>query len=176
MADAKRKIELRSATLGDVNTLCQLGRDAFAESYGPFNTPEDLAAHIEQTYAPKLIRTHLEDDSQTYLLAQVDGAAAGFGLLSSGPSPEAVLASKPFKVQQLYVLRSYQRLRLGSKLIEALATLAVGKGGDVIWLTVWEHADWARKFYQRCEFEAVGKVEFKLGSSDQTDILMARTL
>ena len=46
----------------------------------------------------------------------------------------------------------------------------------VLWLTVWERADWARRFYLRCGFKEVGVTYFKLGSSDQTDILMAKTV
>ena len=176
MTIANGKLEIRIATSDDINTLSLLGRDTFTESYGPFNTPLDLARHIEQTYSPAVIRETLEDDSQAYLIAQVDHAPAGFGLLRSGPFPDAILAKKPFKLQQLYVLKVYQRLQLGSRLIDALVELAVGMGGDVIWLTVWERADWACRFYQRVGFQAVGKVDFRLGSSNQTDILMTKTL
>ena len=176
MSDTKPIIEIRKAGTQDINTLLRLGRDAFSETYGPFNTVQDLASHIEQTYSPDVILNNLHDESQTYLMALVDGTAAGFGLLQSGPCPNGVAANKAFKVHQLYVLQAYQRLRLGSRLIAALEELALASGGDVIWLSVWERADWARRFYLRCGFEVAGKIEFKLGSSDQTDILMTLSL
>ena len=176
MAIANGKVEIRTATSGDIDTLSLLGRATFAETYGPFNTPLDLARHLGQTYSPAVIRENFEDDSQAYLIAQVDRAPAGFGLLRSGPFPDAILGKSPFKLQQLYVLKTYQGLQLGSRLVEALVELAISKGGDVIWLTVWERADWACRFYQRVGFEAVGKVDFRLGSSNQTDILMTKTL
>jgi ribosomal protein S18 acetylase RimI-like enzyme len=176
MSQISQTICIRAASSSDVSRLSQLGRESFAETYRPYNTATDLAAHLASTYSLEMIGSNIEDPGQDYLIALVDGVAAGFGLLRSGPCPDGLNARMAFEVHQLYVLRKYQRLRLGTRLVDALTDLAKERGGDALWLSVWERADWARRFYERYGFESFGQVGFKLGSSDQADILMHKNL
>ena len=47
-------------------------------------------------------------------------------------------------------------------------------GHRTIWLGVWERNARAISFYERWVFEKVGDHVFRLGSDDQTDLIMAR--
>jgi diamine N-acetyltransferase len=53
---------------------------------------------------------------------------------------------------------------------------ARSRGGDVVWLGVWEKNDRAIQFYQRKGFTVAGITTFQLGADLQHDLLMQRKL
>ncbi len=53
---------------------------------------------------------------------------------------------------------------------------ARGRGGDVLWLGVWQKNARAIAFYHKWEFEIVGTQTFQLGNDPQSDFVMRRSL
>ena len=80
------------------------------------------------------------------------------------------------EIQQLYVLAASQGYGLGRKLVERVSAVGRQQGVAGIWLSAWEFADWATGFYKRAGFVEIGKVQFKLGETSYTDLLMWQPL
>lgn len=156
--------------------IAAIGRTAFAEAYGPHNSPEDLSAHLAFTYTAEKIEAEMAARCE-YLVAQHDSIDCGFGKLRhSENKPECIPGQNPFEVHQIYLLQPFHRRGIGSKLMDGLAELAVSKSGDGLFLGVWEKSTWAIGFYESWGMQKVGQQIFRVGEDDQTDWLMYRGL
>ena len=82
--------------------------------------------------------------------------------------------SNAIEIQQLYVLATMQRHGLGRQLTQRIFAFAEQSKTIGVWLSAWEFADWATRFYERVGFSTIGKVEFELGATTYTDLLMWR--
>ena len=65
-------------------------------------------------------------------------------------------------------------VQVGAELMRASLDTARLAGRRTLWLGVWERNARAISFYERWQFETVGEHVFRLGSDDQTDLIMAR--
>ncbi len=52
--------------------------------------------------------------------------------------------------------------------------IARAEGYDTMWLGVWERNFKAQAFYVKSGFTQVGQHVFRLGTDDQTDLIMSR--
>ena len=50
--------------------------------------------------------------------------------------------------------------------------IAKQRSDEGVWLSVWQEADWAIKFYEAYGFRIVGTTDFWLGESKYMDYLM----
>ncbi len=112
--------------------------------------------------------------NQEYLLALVDGEAAGFAKLRERGGPDCVPEPRAVELQQLYVAPDLQRFGVGAKLIEAVLKWVQDCSLPGVWLSVWERADWATSFYRKVGFEALGEAEFRVGKTCYRDLIMYR--
>jgi ribosomal protein S18 acetylase RimI-like enzyme len=167
----KSKNSIRLAINADAAQIAQVGRIAFTDSFGPFNSEEDLASHLDGCYQPHLIESEIATGCR-YLVAEVDSCLAGFAKLRESEPPSCIPGRRPFEVHQIYLLAKFHRRGIGSELIKRGAELVRESGGDGIFLGVYEKADWGISFYQSCGFRKVGEHVFRVGQDDQTDWLM----
>ena len=76
---------IRRATPADAELLSTLARTCFTQTFGHLYDPTDLAAFLDEAYAPDVLRTELEDpDRATWLLFE---DVADEGISRPGPSP-----------------------------------------------------------------------------------------
>ena len=169
-------LTIRHGTLADAPLLSELGARTFSETFGADNTPEDLAAYIETSFSVVQQTAELEDAASTFLIAEVDGRAAGYAKLRDGAPEKGVEGTNPVALVRLYVSREWLGRGVGEQLMRACVDEAQRAGHDTLWLGVWERNARAQAFYRKWNFRAVGEHMFKLGSDLQRDILMVRTL
>ena len=80
-------IRTRRATPDDASALAQLGERTFRATFAQFNAPRDMDAYVSAAYGVEQQRREIADPERAYLLAEVDGALAGFALLHAGARP-----------------------------------------------------------------------------------------
>ena len=114
--------------------------------------------------------------NRRYLLSTVNGRAAGIAKFRHAPCPVAGGDENAFELQQLYVLADMQGYGLGRRLVACLIEAAGKADANGVWLSAWEFADWATGFYRTVGFREIGKVEFSLGETTYTDLLMWMSL
>ena len=174
--DRPQAITLRSATPADAEPLSEFARRAFAETFGPVNTPGDIALHLSYTYSPELQRRELNNPRFTTLLAEVEGKLAGYAQLREGPPPASVTTPRPIEVLRFYVGSAWHGRGVARQLMEAAFATARARGAESIWLCVWQQNARAIAFYSREGFRTVGSQDFLLGTDVQLDWVMARVL
>ena len=118
----------------------------------------------------------LNDPASTFLIAELDGRAAGYAKLHAGEPEQGVEGAKPVELVRLYVSREWLGRGVGEQLMRACLDQARQAGHETIWLGVWERNARAQAFYRKWNFRPVGEHEFRLGADLQRDILMERAL
>ena len=169
-------LTIRRGTLGDADLLSELGARTFSETFAADNTAEDLAAYIATSFSVAQQKAELEDPASTFLIAEVDGSAAGYARLYDGEPEKDIRGTNPVELVRLYVSREWLGRRVGAQLMRSCIDEAEQAGHDSIWLGVWERNERAQSFYRKWNFHTVGEHMFRLGSDLQRDLLMERTL
>jgi ribosomal protein S18 acetylase RimI-like enzyme len=169
-------LTIRHGTVEDAGLLSELAARTFSEAFAADNTPEDLAAYIATSFNVAELTAELEDSVSTFLIAEVDGRAAGYAYLHEGKPEQGVEAGKAIELVRLYVLREWLGRGIGEQLMRACVDEARQTGYETLWLGVWERNGRAQAFYRKWDFREIGEHMFQLGSDLQRDLLMARTL
>jgi len=169
-------VTIRRGTLADAGLLSELGARTFSETFAGDNTPEDLAAYIATSFNVAQQTAELKDPYSTFLIAEVDGKAAGYAMLHDGEPEKGVEGAKPIELVRLYVSRDWLGRGIGEQLMRACIDEARQAGHETIWLGVWERNARAQAFYRKWNFRTVGEHMFQLGSDLQRDLLMERPL
>ena len=169
-------IHVRYGTPVDANLLSQLGAQTFYETFASDNTEEDMGAYLAANFNVTHQTTELSDPDATFLIAEIEGAAAGYAKLKNGPPPESIEGIEHIELVRLYVAKEWLGRGVGEALMRACLHEAREAGRKTIWLGVWERNARAQAFYRKCGFRDVGEHLFRLGSDLQRDILMARII
>lgn len=116
-------IEIRPATLADLETLLRLAR-AFYDEDGFATTDAELSRNFELL---------LRADSAHLVLAAVDGAVGAFALTTTALILESGLVAE---LQDLYVAPSARRAGVGTALIEDAASWAGAQAATLLEVVV----------------------------------------
>lgn len=167
-------LTIRRATVGDAGLLSELGARTFSETFAADNTSEDMAAYVATSFSVAQQTAELEDPASTFLIAEVDGRAAGYAKLHDGEPEKSVEGHNPVELVRLYVSRDWLGRGIGEQLMRACVDEARQAGHETIWLGVWERNGRAQAFYRKWNFRTVGEHVFQLGSDLQRDLVMER--
>lgn len=172
----KVHVTIRQANSNDANLLAELGARTFQETFAADNTREDMDAYLAAHFSVAQQNAELAHPASTFLIAEVDGVAAGYAKLHAGEPPKEIEGPKPVELVRLYVSQEWLGRGAGEALMRACLDEARSAGHETIWLGVWERNARAQAFYRKWDFRAVGEHMFQLGSDAQRDILMERAL
>jgi len=170
----KPNAKIRRAKAEDASLLATLGARTFAETFAADNTPEDMSHYLAASFSVAQQTAELADPASTFLIAEVDGVAAGYAKLHAGAAAEGVEGVNSVELVRLYVLREWLGRGVGEALMRACVDEASQSGHGSIWLGVWERNARAQAFYRKWNFHVIGEHIFQLGSDPQRDILMER--
>jgi len=169
-------IHLRLASAHDNRLLAELGARTFRDTFGPDNTPEDMAAYSSAAFGPRQQAAELADTGTVFLIAEAEGETVGYARMKQGPAPECIAGALTIEIVRLYAVKAWIGRGVGAALMRGCLVQAQQRGCDVIWLDVWEKNQRAIAFYRAWGFVEVGTQPFVLGSDVQHDLLMARAV
>jgi GNAT superfamily N-acetyltransferase len=169
-------VTIRRATPADAALLAELGARTFNETFAADNRPEDMAGYLASAFSVEQTERELSDPRATWLVAEIDGAAAGYAKLHAGESPECVRGPYPVELARIYAARDWLGRGVGASLLRACLDEARRRGHRTVWLGVWERNERARAFYRKWDFRDTGTQTFQLGADAQTDVVMERAL
>lgn len=169
-------LTIRPAAASDAPRLSAFAADAFADTFGADNTPDDMAHYLAGAFTPERQTAEIADADGVVLLAEVAGTEelVGYAHLVGGPAPAAVSGPAPIELSRLYVARPWHGRGVAAALMDAALGAARARGARTVWLGVWERNARAARFYEKFGFARVGAHAFVLGRDVQTDWLMAR--
>jgi ribosomal protein S18 acetylase RimI-like enzyme len=171
-----REVLIRRARPDDAASLASFARHIFDETFGRFNDPADMRAYMDEAFGEPQQARELADPAIVTLLADADGALAGYAQLSARRAPPAAAGARPVELMRFYVGQGWHGRGVAQALMRAVTGEAVRLGGGVLWLCVWGENGRALAFYRKYGFREIGTTPFQLGRDVQTDLVMARAL
>lgn len=168
------EINIRQATVDDAKLLTDLAYTTFWDAFAhhPKNAPDDLNYYMRQAFNQDQIASELGDAKNIFLIAEIDGEAAGYSKIIIDNIEPGVIATRPVELSRLYAHQKHLGQGVGQRLMEASFERARVEDRDVMWLGVWEYNPRAQRFYEKNGFRFVGSHVFQLGEDPQTDLLM----
>ena len=172
------ELTIRQATIDDAKLLTDLAYTTFWDAFAhhPKNAPDDLNYYMRQAFNQEQISVELADDKNIFLIAEIDGDAAGYSKIVIDNIEPGITADKPVELARLYSHQRHLGQGVGQTLMDACFERSKAEGRDVMWLGVWEYNPRAQRFYEKNGFRVVGSHVFQLGQDAQTDLLMQKEL
>jgi len=171
-------ITIRQATADDAKVLTDLAYTTFWDAFAhhPKNAPDDLNHYMRQAFSLEQTTAELTDVKSIFLIAEIDGEAAGYAKIIIDSMEDGITAERPVELNRLYSHQQFLGRGIGQALMDACFERARADGCDVMWLGVWEFNPRAQRFYEKNGFRVVGSHVFQLGEDAQTDVLMQREI
>lgn len=171
-------LTIRQATIDDAKLLTDLAYTTFWDAFAhhPKNAPDDLNHYMRQAFNQEQISAELLDEKNIFLIAEIDGEAAGYSKIIIDNIEPGITAENPVELSRLYSHQRHLGRGVGQSLMDACFERSKAEGCDVMWLGVWEYNPRAQRFYEKNGFRVVGSHVFLLGKDAQTDLLMQKEL
>ncbi len=160
------------ATTFHAELISELAAATFYDTYAAYNTAEDMELYSREHFNKQKIVEEINEPDVQYFLAYADDQPAGFVKMRNTQHPKLLLDTKHIEIERIYVLKKFQKQKVGAALIQHCIANAKEQGFEIIWLGVWQENSSAIAFYEKTGFEKFGSQSFLLGEDLQTDWLM----
>ncbi|MFI5131729.1 MAG: GNAT family N-acetyltransferase [Chitinophagales bacterium] len=149
----------------DFQLLSELAKLTFIESHGQCADPEDVNLYIAEKYSPAVIKEELNDEKNIYSIIHYNNRPAGYSkIISNAPYRDSQLKNIA-KLERLYLLKEFYKLKLGSELFQFNADLARKNNQVGMWLYVWKENPQAVNFYEKKGFVIIGSYDFQISKT-----------
>lgn len=166
---------IRRATPPDAPTLAALGAATFTETFGHLYRDADLQAFLAGTHSVAAWNSVLADPARAVWMAGLaDGTPIGFIAVGACRLPVENREPTAGEIQQLYVLADYQKLRLGSQLMDLGLEWLQVQGRTPLYIGVWSENFGAQRFYGRYGFRKFGEYGFRVGETVDREFILKR--
>lgn len=160
----------------DLDRLQQICKQTFQETFGADNSQAELDQFYRDNYSIDQLKAELDsDESQTYFY-NLRGRLAGYLKVNWGSAQTESDYPNALEIQRIYLLKRYQKLHIGGRLMKKALSIAKDHHKEAVWLGVWENNINAQGFYDHYGFKRVGQHEFVVGDDHQTDYIMLKKL
>lgn len=165
-------IEIRKATLSDLETIQKISTQTFIETFAAVNTPENIDNYIKDSLNTERLTAELNNLNSQFYIAYSNDEVVGYLKINFGDAQTESLNENALEVQRIYVLQNFHGKNIGQLLLEEVKKIAQTTCVEYIWLGVWEENYRALRFYTKNGFVVFDKHVFKMGNDEQTDLLM----
>ena len=165
---------IRRAGPDDIQTLAEVGRATFTETFGHLYPPEDLTRFLNEAYGRPYLAAALGDPSRALWLVEKEVVPVGHALAGPCDLPHPEVSQRSREVKRLYLTRTVQGGGLGARLFEEVLAWLERDGPQDLWLGVWSDNHGAQRFYRRYGFEPVGEYGFPVGATVDREFIFRR--
>jgi len=170
------QITIRRATKADAETIADLSRETFYETFAPSNKPEDMEIFLKEQFTRESLVEEVTFPFNIFYLAYAGDELAGYVKLRDRNNPRELRGINTLEVARLYATGKMVGKGVGKRLMELSIDIAREKKKEALWLAVWEKNQRAIDFYTKWGFEVFSKQIFVLGSDLQKDWMMKKMI
>ncbi|HEV7381641.1 MAG TPA: GNAT family N-acetyltransferase [Dyadobacter sp.] len=167
---------VRRADIEDINTILEIARETFFETFAPHNSSEVMAEYAATKLTEEKLKSELLEIDSQFFLAQHSAVAVGYLKVNFGRAQTELQDNTSMEIERIYVKKDYHEQKVGQLLYDKALEIAGYAGVEYIWLGVWEENQKAIRFYEKNGFVAFDKHVFYMGTDAQTDIMMKKEL
>lgn len=165
-------IEIKKATLSDLEPLQKIGKQTFLETFDAVNTPENMTSYLEENFNTNQLTMELNNPDSQFYLAVLDQEVIGYVKINFGKAQTELINENALEIHRIYVLQQFHGKRIGQLFVDKVLEIVKDNPVEYIWLGVWEENLRAIAFYTKNGFVVFDKHIFTLGDDVQTDLLM----
>lgn len=169
-------VKIRKALLSDIDQLQKIGRQTFEETFSESNSEANMKNYLENGFSKEKINTELNDENSEFHFATLDDKVIGYLKINFGASQTELKDNNALEIERIYVLKEFHGKSIGQLLYNKAIQTAKQKNVEYVWLGVWEKNPRAIRFYKKNGFIEFDKHIFRLGTDEQTDIMMKLNL
>jgi len=169
-------IVLRKAVSADLQTLQQIGKETFYETFSKHNSEAEMQKYLAESFASEKILKELNTPESQFFIAWEDESPVGYLKVNSGKAQTELQDGTAIEIERIYVKSSHQGKKVGQLLFDKALEIARQQNKNYIWLGVWEENKKAVNFYTKNGFTEFDKHIFRLGNDEQTDLMMKKVL
>ncbi len=169
-------IEIRIATVADLEILQKLSIQTFTETFAAVNSAENLEDYIKNNLNITQLTTELNNTNSQFFIAYSNREVIGYLKINFDDAQTEVIDTDALEIHRIYVLQTFHGKNIGHLLINKAISIAKSKTKTYVWLGVWEENYRALQFYTKNGFVVFDKHIFTLGNDKQTDLLMKLTI
>lgn len=175
MVQRPDRFVIRRANAADAQTLAEISRTTFTETFGHLYAPEDLAQHLNGTYPPQTYADALQEQGCAAWLLE-DGAHEAQGYAYAGPCtlPHADVRMGDLELKRLYVRKQVQNGGWGARLFEEALRWMQANGPHALWIGVFSQNTGAQRFYGRYGFKKAGEYFYSVGQARDLEFIFLR--
>lgn len=162
--------------MDDIETLQNISRQTFFETFSESNTEENMAKYLEDDFSLERLTTEINNESSEFYFAVLDDETIAYLKINLGLSQKELKEDNALEIERIYVLKKFQGKKVGQLLYDKAIEIAYQVKADYVWLGVWEENHKAMIFYKKNGFVEFDKHIFRLGDDEQTDIMMKKIL
>ncbi len=156
----------------DIEQLQFISRNTFYETFAPRNTEENISQYLHQSFSTEKLTAEVTNPDSEFYFANIDRRVVGYLKINYGPAQTELKDDKAVEIERIYVLREFYGKQVGQVLFEKALQIARKRKAEYLWLGVWGENRRAVSFYRKNGFVEFGTHIFKMGESDQTDLMM----
>jgi ribosomal protein S18 acetylase RimI-like enzyme len=165
-------IEIKRVTPNNIDQLQKIGRQTFFETFADGNTEENMQKYLEEGFTVDKLTSELTNPNSEFYFALFDNKIIGYLKINFGQAQTELKDQKALEIERIYVLKEFHGKKVGQILYDKAFDIARQTSADYLWLGVWEENPRAINFYKKNGFVEFDKHIFKLGTDEQTDIMM----
>ncbi|HFK5777259.1 TPA: N-acetyltransferase family protein [Enterobacter ludwigii] len=166
------KLTIQRATLDDAKQLSEMGYASYRHHFGHlWESQTELAAFLEQEYAPQAIADSLMQPGTYWLIASAQ-MPVGFAKFSTQQTIEPEGLSGTL-LHKLYLLPDATGHRYGEQLLAEVIRQAKACSENLLWLEVLEKNPRARRFYEAQGLKHVKDILFVTAAQTSTLHIMS---
>lgn len=167
-----RTLTFRDARENDAPDLADIGRDTFVETFGDLYPASDLKRFLDETYTPEIMRADIADPQVEVRIAFSGRRLVAYCKIGPVKLPIDTGPEPALELHRVYVYRARQGVGVGRILLTWAIERARKRGARNLFLGVWENNDRAIALYESRGFEKVGTYKFKVGDTQDDEIIM----
>lgn len=166
-------VSIRKAGLEDAETIVNVGKKTFWETYSEAGLNGTLSTYVEQKFNLEKITAELNRNDTEFYLGYVDNQPVAFTKLRNDRVVKGIEGKKALEIERIYVLKEYQGFKVGKEMMDSCKKMAIDHQYEVIWLQVWQRNDKAIQFYLKAGFVVFDTAIFNYALNvEQDDFLM----
>lgn len=169
-------IIISKAKLADLNELLIVAAKTFYDTFSEVNTEEDMKMYLAEHFTFEKLSSEFNNPNSEFYIATLNDRITGYLKINFEPAQTESNQNNTIEIERIYVLKEFQGHKVGNLLLDKAFEAAKQKKINFVWLGVWEKNVKAISFYKKNGFTESGRHLFKLGTEEQTDIIMKKKL
>jgi diamine N-acetyltransferase len=166
-------MHFRAATAADAEEIAAFMTRNFLATYGHSASPKNIQQALSDYYGVDAQHADLADEKMINCLCIIENKIAGLAQIKPA-KPDA--DQHQFELARFYVDTAYHGQGVAALLMQTALEMVHQRSAHSIWLSVWQEAAQAIRFYQKQGFVIRGDTIFMIGDEAMNDYVMIKNL